>query len=114
MEWQKKKNLLIFKLEIVFTFFFLAVVGLQRSAWAFSSCGKHGLPLVAMQGLLIEAVSPVVEHRLWRVRASFVVAHRLWSTNSVVEVHGLRCSTTCGIFQDQGLNQHPLHCKADS
>ena len=101
MEWQKKKNLLIFKLEIVFTFFFLAVVGLQCSAWAFSSCGKHGLPLVAMQGLLIEAVSPVV-------------AHRLWSTNSVVEVHGLRCSTTCGIFQDQGLNQHPLHCKADS
>ena len=25
---------------------------------------------------------------------------------------GLSCSMACGIFPDQGLNLHPLHCKA--
>ena len=54
-------NLILYLLIFIFI---LAVVGLQRSAWAFSSCGKPGLPLSAVQGLLIAAVSPVVEHRL--------------------------------------------------
>ena len=29
-------------------------------------------------------------------------------------VHGLSCSTACGIFPDQGLNPCPLHWQADS
>ena len=33
---------------------------------------------------------------------------------SVVVVHGLSCPAACGIFPDQGLNQCPLHCKANS
>ena len=65
MEWQKKKNLLILKLEVLFTYFyFLAMAGLHCCAWAFSSCGKQGLPLVAVQGLPTAAASPVVEHRV--------------------------------------------------
>ena len=43
----------------------------------------------------------------------------LWSTGSrcagsVVVVHGLSCSTACGIFLDQGSNPCPLHWQADS
>ena len=33
---------------------------------------------------------------------------------SVVVVHGLGCSMTCGIFPDQGSNWCPLHWQADS
>ena len=36
------------------------------------------------------------------------------TTRSVVVVHGLRCSTACEIFPDQGLNLCPLHLQADS
>ena len=43
-----------------------------------------------------------------------VAAPRLWRAGSVVGVHGLSCSTACGIFPDQGLNQCLLHCKMDS
>ena len=32
---------------------------------------------------------------------------------SVVVAHGLSCSTTCGIFPDQGSNPCPLHWQAD-
>ena len=35
---------------------------------------------------------------------SVVVAARLYSTDSVVIVLRLRCSVSCGIFPDQGLN----------
>ena len=38
----------------------------------------------------------------------------LWHMGSVVVVQELNCSSTCGIFPGQGLNQCPLHCKADS
>ena len=34
--------------------------------------------------------------------------------SSEVVVHGLRCSTACGSFLDQGLNPCPLHWQADS
>ena len=43
-----------------------------------------------------------------------VVAPRLQSTGSVVVVHGLSCSTACGIFLDQELNLCLLHWQADS
>ena len=38
-------------------------------------------------------------------RVSVVEALRLWSTGSVVVAHRLSCSTACGIFLEQGLNQ---------
>ena len=31
--------------------------------------------------------------------------------SSEVVVHGLRCSSACGIFPDQGSNPCPLHCR---
>jgi len=36
------------------------------------------------------------------------------STGSTVEVHGLRNSVACGIFQDQGSNPRLLHWQVDS
>ena len=39
----------------------------------------------------------------------------VWCMVSLVAVHGLSCSAACGIlFPNQGLNLHPLYCKADS
>ena len=35
-------------------------------------------------------------------------------TGSVIVAHGPSCSTTCGIFPDQGSNPRPLHWQADS
>ena len=56
----------------------------------------------------------VAVHRLLIVEASLVSERGLWSTGSVVVAHGLRCSETCGIFQDQGSNLCLLHWQADS
>lgn len=47
-------------------------------------------------------VAPAIVEQSPGVRASAVVACRL------------SCSTACGIFPDQGLNQCPLPCEADS
>ena len=47
-----------------FFFLFLAALGLHCCAWAFSSCGKQGLPFVAVRGLLIAVASFVAEHGL--------------------------------------------------
>ena len=52
----------------------------------FSSCGTGAL-----------------EHAGFRV-----VARGLWSAGSVVAVHRLSCSASCGIFLDQGSNPSPL------
>ena len=49
----------------------------------------------------------------WHVGSS-VVFPRLWSTGWTDVVHGLSCSTACGIFQNQGLKQCLLHCKVNS
>ena len=49
-----------------------------------------------------------------RHMGSVIVASGLSSTDSVVLAHGLSCSTTCGIFLDQGLNLCLLHWQADS
>ena len=81
--------------------FLLAVLGLRCCAWAFSSCGEWGLLFVGMHGFLIAATSLIAEHGLG-TRAS------------VVLVHGLSCSRSCGIFPDQGSNPCPLHWQADS
>ena len=45
---------------------------------------------------------------------SVVAAPRLQSTGSIAVVHGLSCSTACGIFPDQGLNPCLPHLQVDS
>ena len=50
------------KCEVIFFFFFLAVLGLCCWARAFSSCGEWGLLFVAACGLLIAVASLVAEH----------------------------------------------------
>ena len=62
----------------------------------------RGYSLVVMHGLLTEVASFVVEPGLQGTQASGVVSHRL------------SCSMAYGIFPDQGSNQCPLDCKADS
>ena len=47
-----------------FNFYFLPALGLRCCARAFSGCGKQGLLLVAVHGLLIAVASLVVEHGL--------------------------------------------------
>ena len=47
-------------------------------------------------------------------RSSCCRARAVGHVGSVVAVHGLCCSTACGIFPDQGLNPCTLHYKADS
>ena len=42
----------------------MAALGLRCCARAFSSCGKQGLLLVAVRGLLIAVASLVAEHGL--------------------------------------------------
>ena len=60
-----------------------------------------GDSLVAVSGLVIEAVSLVAGHEKW-AQASAVVAHEL------------SCPLICGSFPDQGLNQCPLQWQVDS
>ena len=61
------------------------------------------------------------EHRPRGPRASALVARRFNSGSSQTPQSELSrcdtqlsCSMVCGIFQDQGLNLHPLHWQADS
>ena len=49
---------------IYFIQLFMAVLGLQYCARAFSSCGERGLLFIAVRGLLIAVASLVVEHGL--------------------------------------------------
>ena len=46
------------------SWFFLTVVGLCCSMWAFPSCGKWGLLVVAVCGLLIAVAALPAEHKL--------------------------------------------------
>ena len=81
--------------------------------WVFvAACGlslvvaSGGYSLVTGHGLLIAVASLVAEHGL----------SVLWlnTCGPWVLVHGLSCSTECGIFQDQGSNPCPLRRKANS
>ena len=86
-------------------------------SWAFSGGGEQGLLFVVVQGLLIVVASLVAERRLqergpqelWQA-GSEVVAPGLWSVASSNRGTRLGCSTACGIFADQGLNECPLLC----
>ena len=82
--------------------------------YLFIGCGgvfvvTHGLSPVLVHGFLIAMASCVADYRLLACRLQY-----LWHMDSVVEVHRLICFAACGILPDKGLNQCPLHCKADS
>ena len=62
---------------------------------------SRGYALVALCGLLIATASLVGGARALGHVGSGGVAPRLLSTGSVVVVHRLSCSETCGIFLDQ-------------
>ena len=51
-------------MEVFLFFVFLAVLGLCCCVRAFSSCGKRGLLIAAVRGLLIAVASLVAEHGL--------------------------------------------------
>ena len=57
----------------------MAALGLCGCAWAFSSCGKRGLPFVAVRGLLIVLASLCCGAWALGTWASVVVARRLSS-----------------------------------
>ena len=59
-----KKSISVFNKFILFTYLFLAALGLCCCARAFSSCSERGLLLVAVRGLLIAVASLVAEHGL--------------------------------------------------
>ena len=66
-KWLYVTVLFYFILNILFyftVFYFLAALGLRCCTQAFSSCGKWGLLLVAVHGLLIAVASLVAEHGL--------------------------------------------------
>ena len=89
-----------FFFEIYLFIYLLAVVGVCCCTWAFSSFSsfrEQALCFVTAGGLLIVVVSLVAEPGLSGCVGS----------GAVVPVAG-------GIFQDQGSNWCPLHCKADS
>ena len=54
----------------LFSYLFLAVLGLRFCARAFSSCGERGPLFIAARGPLIIAASLVAEHRLQTRRLS--------------------------------------------
>ena len=54
-------QMVFFKKINLFTYLFLAALGLRCCAQAFSSCGERGLLFVAVRGLLIAVASLVAE-----------------------------------------------------
>ena len=64
------KNILFLKKFYLFTYLFLAMLGLRFCARAFSSCGKRGPLFIAVHGPLTIAASLVAEHRLQTRRLS--------------------------------------------
>lgn len=79
-----------------YLFSFLAALSLCSFAQALSSCKQWGLLLIALCGLLIAAVSLVVEHGLWACRLQTLqpVGSRVcglqlsWHTDSAVAADG--------------------------
>ena len=86
----------------LFTYLFLAALGLHCCPWAFSGCGQWGL----LSGWGAQA-----SHCVGFSRAMPRTGSRV---SSVVVARGFSCLMICGIFLDQGLNQWPLHWQADS
>ena len=101
--------------KFVFSYSFIAVLGLPCCVRAFSSCGKWGLLFFATHGLPIVMSSAVVEPRLWALQCP-----RLWAPmspvapGSVIVAQGFSYPLACGILLDQGSNLCPLRQQADS
>ena len=95
-------------------YLFLPVLGLCCCMGFPLDAVSRGYSLVVMPGLLIAVASLIVEHRLQGTQASVVEAPGLQNTGPAVAVHGLSCSTACGILRDQGSNSCLLHWQADS
>ena len=91
-----------------FFFVFLVELGLCCSAQAFSSCGERGL----LSGRAARA--PLWSCCTCSSCGGFSRGAQARCTAAVVVVHGLGCSTACGIFPDQGSNPCLLHWHVDS
>ena len=70
--------------------------------WAFSSCRERGL--LSSCGAWVSHCCGFSYCGAWALGA--------WASEAVAR--GLSCPVVCVIFPDQGSNQCPLHCKADS
>ena len=99
---------------ILFDQLFLALLGLCFCAGFYLAAGSRSYSIIAVHRLLTAVTSLVAAHGLWGTRALTPVVSRLQSTGSVVVVHGLSCSTTCGVFMAQGYNPCLLHWQVDS
>ena len=82
--------------KIIFIYLFTAVLGL---------CCCEGFFLVTASAELLSSCG---------AQASHCCGFSLRSTASIVVARGLSCSTTCGIFWDEGSNPCLLHWQADS
>ena len=97
-----------------FIYLFLAVLVSCCCEGFFSKLWREGATLVAVLGLLIAVSSLVAEHGLCHAGFSSLDSWALDRAQTVVVVHGLSCSTACGIFPDQGSNERLWHWQADS
>ena len=101
-DFHRRKQLYFFFFKYKFIYLFLAALCLHCFAQSSSSCGERGLLFVAVCGLLT-AISCLC-----------CGAQALGARASVVAVHGLSCSTACGIIPGRGSNPCTLHWQADS
>ena len=66
-----------------------------------------------LRRLSLAAARPLSGCGAWTPRWGAFSCCGAWALEcggSVVVAHGLRCSSACGIFLDQGWNPCPLHC----
>ena len=104
-------------LSIVYVYVYILMWTFFWLCWVFlAACGltldemNGGYSLVVVLRLFIMVASLAMEcRRALSAQVLVVVACWLQSSGSVAVVHGLRCSTACGIFMDRGLNPCPLH-----
>ena len=101
----------------------ILIINIFFSFWlcwvSFSSCDERGLLFLAARSAHCWGFSlPSAGCRCTTSFAGYtglvVGASRLQSTGIAVVVHGLSCSTVCGISPDQGSNLWPLHWQVDS
>ena len=107
-------------LSLGFDFFLkdliLVALGLRCCARAFCSRGDWDLVFIVVHGLLI-VVAFLVHCSDFSFLGGQVPGHGLQSlqhAGSVAGLYGFSCSTTRGIFPDQGLNLCPLHWQVGS
>ena len=104
----------IYKLKKQFYVFIFGCAWSSLLWGLFSSSGKWGqLSSCDVQASHCDGFSCCGAQSLGR-KPSIVVACGLKRADSVVVAKGLSCSTSCGIFMNQGLNRYPLHWQVDS